>query len=135
MRRSADGLVNIQQLQQQQQQQRAVAAATAPGQQKENAGGQGGMEWEGAPGGQRRCSQGTGLRAGPAGGSGSGGTGRGGRRDSLEPASSAALAVMRGGRTCTVLEGCLADDPEDCLAVCVRSFTGMEVRVLGLLSR
>lgn len=129
VRRSADGLVNTQQ-QQQQRGGAAVAAAAVPEQQKENAGGQGGMEWEGAGVGQRRKS-GASLRAGAAGSSGSGGGGglglsSVGRHDSPEPASSATLVVVRGGRTCTVLEGCLADDPAECLTVCVRSFTGLE---------
>lgn len=53
------------------------------------------------------------------------------RRDSLEPASTA-LYIVRGKR-CTVLDGCLQDsDPADCLTICVRSFTGLEVRRSGL---
>lgn len=97
------------------------------------------MDWEGGGAGQRRRSAGAALRAGAAGSSGSGGSGagfslgsggagRGGRCNSLEPASSGSLVVVRGGHTCTVLEGCLADDPADCLTICVRSFIGMEVR-------
>ena len=142
VRRSAEGLVN-QQLQQQRpgnrakQQQQASGSLVAPaaaaalasvsGGEKENAE----MEWEegrrrsaaaaGGGGGSRRSSGGA-FSLGSAGVGGSGGR-RG--RASLEPAG-AALCIVRG-RTCTVLDGCLQDDPAQCITLCVRSFTGLEV--------
>jgi hypothetical protein len=133
VRRSAEGLVN----QQQQQQQQAAGSLAAPaaaappavaGSEKEN----GAMEWEegrrrsdatagGGGGGSRRSSSGA-LSLGSAG-VGCSGDRRG--RASLEPAR-AALCIVRG-RTCTVLDGCLQDDPAQCITLCVRSFTGLEV--------
>lgn len=41
-------------------------------------------------------------------------------------AAPAALYVVRG-RTCAVVDDCLQDDPARCVALCVRSFTGLEV--------
>ncbi|KAL4419808.1 hypothetical protein ABPG75_006906 [Micractinium tetrahymenae] len=136
VRRSAEGLVIARQQQPGAAPAAAAAAAPSADGQKENAGGQGGMDWDGGGAAGRRRSGGASLRAGTAASSGSagggfslGGSGGGavsaGRRTSLEPASSAALVVVRG-RTCAVLEGCLADDPAECLTICVRSFTGME---------
>ncbi|EFN53789.1 hypothetical protein CHLNCDRAFT_58458 [Chlorella variabilis] len=102
----------------------ASGAGGASGQQEDG----GEMEWEDGPAaGTRRRSSGGG-RPGSIGGSGGGPASLGGggqrRRDSLEPPSSALYLVR--GRTCTVVGSCLQDDPADCLAVCVRSFTGLE---------
>lgn len=107
----------------------ASGAGGASGQQEDG----GEMEWEDGPAaGTRRRSSGGG-RPGSIGGSGGGPASLGGggqrRRDSLEPPSSALYLVR--GRTCTVVGSCLQDDPADCLAVCVRSFTGLEVSDVG----
>lgn len=144
-RSSAEGLAAQQQrpstrFRQQQQDVHARAAA-----QKENAEQGEGMHWE-AGAQQRRCSggsqgpaRGSGASLVPAGGFSLGGAAGAGpssggaarnRRASLEPAGSAPLVVVRG-RTCTVVDGCLADDPAECITVCVRSFTGLEVGEQG----
>ena len=39
------------------------------------------------------------------------------------------LHLLHGNRTCTVLGSCLADPPERCLGLAVRSFTGVQVRL------
>jgi hypothetical protein len=31
------------------------------------------------------------------------------------------------GHTCAVMDGCLQDPPAQCIVLCVRSFTGVEV--------
>lgn len=55
------------------------------------------------------------------------------RRASLAEAGApgAAALYVRGGRTCIVVDGCLTADPAACLAICMRSFTGLEVRLGG----
>jgi hypothetical protein len=66
--------------------------------------------------------------AGPAsGGSGSLSDAMRRRRASLEPSSCCAALYYVRGHTCTVLDGCLRDDPSQCISLCVRSFTGIEV--------
>ena len=94
------------------------------------------MEWEqqaqaaGGPGPARRRSGGAARRDSVAGSLSLGGGGSApSRRASLgAPGGGAALCVVRG-RTCVVVDGCLDSDPSSCLSICVRSFTGLEVRV------
>lgn len=104
--------------------------------------GAGNMEWEqqaqaqqaaDAAGPSRRRSDCAGRRDSGAGSLslGSAGSGASGasRRASLGlPAGGGGSLCVVRGRTCTVLDGCLEDGPSSCLSICVRSFTGLEVR-------
>ena len=73
----------------------------------------------------RRESVAGSLSLGSAGSGGSGAS----RRASLGlPAGGGGALYVVRGRTCTVLDGCLEDGPSSCLSICVRSFTGLEVR-------
>lgn len=81
----------------------------------------------------RRRSGGAGRRESVAGSLSLGSAGSGGsgasRRASLGlPAGGGGALYVVRGRTCTVLDGCLEDGPSSCLSICVRSFTGLEVR-------
>lgn len=121
-----------------QQEQQAPAAAAGEAQQQQCAGE---MEWGDGPsggiaGGRYRSSAGSrgsfSLASRGTGGSSAGGGDVTGWRTSLEPAGSGALYV-RGGRTCAVVDGCLRDDPAECLTLCVSSFTGLQVSGEGWL--
>lgn len=108
---------------------RKKAQAGAAVDDKEN----GGMEWDAAGPVTRRRSSGQG-RSSSAGGAASsqGMPSTGGqvqRRDSLKGGSGGSALYIVRGRRCTVLDDCLQQDPVDCLSICVRSFTGLEVRL------
>ena len=72
------------------------------------------------------ASSGSASASAPAFSLGSGASSEGGGQAPGHEPPATALYVVRG-RTCTVLGGCLRDDPADCLTLCVRSFTGLEV--------
>ena len=83
-----------------------------------------------AAGPSRRRSDGAGRRDSGGGSLSLGSAGSGAsRRASLGlPTGGGGMLYVVRGRTCTVVDGCLEDGPSSCLTICVRSFTGLEVR-------
>ncbi|GAB4815939.1 hypothetical protein N2152v2_002985 [Parachlorella kessleri] len=140
-RTSAGGLVNQHRPSRFKQQARSASGAAAAG---EAAGGSGAAPMEGSIGdsgnGNGRPAGGSMDSAGPqqhpqqpSTAGGDAGSGRGslcdamGRRQGVHEATGAAKALYYvRGHTCTVMDGCLLDEPASCIALCVRSFTGLE---------